>query len=62
MNTDSLLGDAQASMEKAADDTNTLDRTVFYSNQAVVMMLTAVVGELRSLRAAVEGRTGEVES
>jgi hypothetical protein len=53
MNTDSLLADAQDSMNKAADDSNTVDRTVFYSNQAVVMMLTAVVGELRSLRAAI---------
>ena len=60
MNTDSLLGDAQDSMNKAADDTNTLDRTVFYSNQAVVMMLTAVVGELRNLRAAIEERSSGV--
>ncbi len=59
MNTDTLLSDAQISLDKAAAEDNTLDRTVFYSNQAVVMMLTAVVGELRNLRGVLEERSSE---
>jgi hypothetical protein len=47
--TDELLDKAQDNMRKASNS-DTLDQTVYYSNQAVVLMLNAVVLELREIR------------
>ncbi|WP_291086912.1 hypothetical protein [Hydrogenophaga sp.] len=52
--TENLVDMAVASMESASDDDNTLDRTVYFSNKAILTMLSAVVVELRNIRQAIE--------
>jgi len=56
--TDELLDKANDNMQRASHSNNSLDETVYYSNQAVVMMLNAVVLELRELREEVRQSSG----
>ena len=54
--TTQLIDNATESMSKAAEDDISMEQTVYYSNQAILLMLSAVVFEIRNLRETIESK------
>jgi hypothetical protein len=53
---DTIIASYEENMGAAAEEDNSLDRTVFYSNKAIAALLLAVVVEIRALREELAAR------